>query len=101
MSDGTAQTADPAGWAAPGRRCAQGGQFSEPSDGYPPARSGRGGIRAPLFRRADYQDSDHRGVVIEKGFQEGGRLLREQGIHLESLAVISSVEDGRITFAEE
>ncbi len=39
--------------------------------------------------------------MIEKGFQEGGRLLREQGIHLESLAVISSVEDGRITFAEE
>lgn len=41
------------------------------------------------------------GVVIEKGFQEGGRLLRVQGIRLESLAVIASVEDGRITFAEE
>lgn len=39
--------------------------------------------------------------MIEKGFQEGGRLLRVQGIRLESLAVIASVEDGRITFAEE
>ena len=40
------------------------------------------------------------GVVIEKGFQEGGRLLREQGIRLESLAILSSVEGGRIVFAE-
>ena len=40
------------------------------------------------------------GVVIEKGFQDGGRLLREQGIRLESLAILSSVEDGRIVFAE-
>lgn len=38
--------------------------------------------------------------MIEKGFQEGGRLLREQGIRLESLAILSSVEGGRIVFAE-
>ena len=27
------------------------------------------------------------GIVIEKGFQQGGQMIREQGIHLESLAV--------------
>lgn len=39
------------------------------------------------------------GIVIEKGFQKGGELIRKQGIHLESLAIIDkmSVEDG-ITF---
>jgi xanthine phosphoribosyltransferase len=31
------------------------------------------------------------GVVIEKGFQNGGRRLRERGIRLESLAVIESM----------
>ena len=36
------------------------------------------------------------GVVIEKGFQEGGRLIRETGVRLESLAVVSSLTDGRI-----
>lgn len=40
------------------------------------------------------------GIVIEKGFQEGGRLLREQGIRVESLAIISSISNGTVTFAE-
>ena len=40
------------------------------------------------------------GIVIEKGFQEGGKLLREQGIQVESLAIISSISGGTITFAE-
>jgi xanthine phosphoribosyltransferase len=31
------------------------------------------------------------GVVIEKGFQQGGRRLREQHIRLESLAIISDM----------
>ncbi|MDR1787051.1 MAG: xanthine phosphoribosyltransferase [Treponema sp.] len=31
------------------------------------------------------------GIVIEKGFQNGGRRLREKGIRLESLAVIRSM----------
>lgn len=34
------------------------------------------------------------GVVIEKGFQLGGEELRKEGINLESLAIIESVEDG-------
>jgi len=38
-------------------------------------------------------------IVIEKGFQEGGRLLRDKGLRIESLAIIDSmsVENG-ITF---
>lgn len=38
-------------------------------------------------------------VCIEKGFQKGGQYLREQGIRLESLAIIEEMnEDGSITF---
>ena len=40
------------------------------------------------------------GIVIEKGFQEGGQLLRSQGIRLESLAIIDSMEDGVIRFRD-
>lgn len=39
------------------------------------------------------------GIVIEKGFQPGGAMLRERGVHLESLAILSSIADGQITFA--
>ncbi len=39
------------------------------------------------------------GIAIEKGFQEGGRLLREQGLRVESLAIIKAIgEDGEIEF---
>ena len=39
------------------------------------------------------------GIVIEKGFQRGGQLIREKGIRLESLAVIDSMtDDGKIFF---
>lgn len=41
------------------------------------------------------------GIVIEKGFQDGGKLLREQGIRVESLAIVESLEDGNVTFATE
>lgn len=40
------------------------------------------------------------GIVIEKGFQDGGRLLREQGVNLQSLAIVDSIENGVITFRE-
>ena len=33
------------------------------------------------------------GIVIEKGFQPGGRILREQGIRIESLAIIDKVDE--------
>ena len=37
------------------------------------------------------------GFLIEKGFQSGGKELRERGIHVESLAIIDSLEDCTIT----
>ena len=40
------------------------------------------------------------GIVIEKGFQDGGRMLRAQGVRVESLAIVSSISGGKITFAE-
>lgn len=43
------------------------------------------------------------GIVIEKGFQQGGDLLRSQGIRIESLAVIESMDEktGEIVFRDE
>ncbi|QED48376.1 xanthine phosphoribosyltransferase [Cytobacillus dafuensis] len=38
------------------------------------------------------------GIVIEKGFQDGGKILREQGYRVESLARIGSLENGIVTF---
>ncbi|MBS7528257.1 xanthine phosphoribosyltransferase [Fusibacter paucivorans] len=38
------------------------------------------------------------GIVIEKGFQEGGKLLRERSVHLESLAIIDGFENGKVIF---
>ncbi|VDG97847.1 Xanthine phosphoribosyltransferase [Lysinibacillus sphaericus] len=40
------------------------------------------------------------GIVIEKGFQPGGTMLREKGLRVESLAIIESLEDLQITFKE-
>ena len=43
------------------------------------------------------------GIVIEKGFQPGGDELRKKGIHLESLAIVESMDEktGTITFREQ
>ena len=38
------------------------------------------------------------GIVIEKGFQQGGRVLREQGVRIESLANIKSLANGKVEF---
>ena len=40
------------------------------------------------------------GIVIEKGFQNGGDKLRSQGIHVESLAIIDSLDDCKITLKQ-
>ena len=40
------------------------------------------------------------GIAIEKGFQNGGKLLRETGIPVRSLAIIESMTDDSICFAE-
>ena len=43
------------------------------------------------------------GIVIEKGFQEGGERIRNLGYWLESLAIVESMdaETGDITFREQ
>ena len=38
------------------------------------------------------------GIVIEKGFQQGGDALREKGIRVESLAIVDSMSDDSLTF---
>ncbi|HOB11839.1 MAG TPA: xanthine phosphoribosyltransferase [Syntrophomonadaceae bacterium] len=40
------------------------------------------------------------GIVIEKGFQEGGQRLREQGIKVVSLAIIDAMDENHIQFRE-
>ena len=43
------------------------------------------------------------GIVIEKGFQVGGQIIRNLGVHLESLAIVDAMdaETGTITFREQ
>lgn len=43
------------------------------------------------------------GIAIEKGFQTGGSLIRSKGVHLESLAIVESMNaaDGSIEFREQ
>ena len=43
------------------------------------------------------------GIVIEKGFQEGGERLRNLGYHLESLAIVEEMDSrtGAIRFREQ
>ena len=36
------------------------------------------------------------GIGIEKGFQPGGKKLREAGVHLKSLAVVERIDNGQI-----
>ncbi len=38
------------------------------------------------------------GIAVEKVFQGGGNLLREQGMRVESLAMIASMDDNSLTF---
>ena len=40
------------------------------------------------------------GIAIEKGFQDGGKSLRERGYQVESLAIVESMNDetGEIIF---
>ena len=43
------------------------------------------------------------GIVIEKGFQMGGRVIRNLGYHLESLAIVDAMDPEKesITFREQ
>lgn len=38
------------------------------------------------------------GIAIEKGFQPGGKMIRDNGIKVESLAIVDSMKDGKIKF---
>jgi xanthine phosphoribosyltransferase len=40
------------------------------------------------------------GIVIEKSFQEGRKLIEEKGVQLESLAIIAGIEQGQVIFKE-
>lgn len=41
------------------------------------------------------------GIAIEKGFQPGGKELREKGYKVRSLAIIDSMNDGKISFRSD
>lgn len=41
------------------------------------------------------------GIVIEKSFQDGAKMLSDQGIRVESLAHVASLANGEVTFKSE
>jgi len=41
------------------------------------------------------------GIAVEKGFQPGGRKLRDAGVKVVSLAIVDAIEDGRIVLRDE
>ncbi|WP_059049809.1 xanthine phosphoribosyltransferase [Paenibacillus senegalimassiliensis] len=41
------------------------------------------------------------GIVIEKSFQPGARLLAEAGYRVDSLVRIASLDEGKVTFVEQ
>lgn len=43
------------------------------------------------------------GIAVEKGFQEGGKLLRSKGVRVESLAIVDAMDErtGEIVFRKQ
>ncbi len=41
------------------------------------------------------------GIAIEKGFQPGGKNLRQKGYKVRSLAIVDAMADGEITFRQD
>ena len=41
------------------------------------------------------------GIAVEKGFQPGGRALREAGAHLKSLVTVKEIRDGRLILEDD
>ena len=43
------------------------------------------------------------GIAVEKGFQSGGRIIRNLGFQLESLAIVESMDasTGEVVFREQ
>ncbi len=63
----------------------------------------RGGALDGLIRIVDDSGAHlvGAGIVIEKAFQGGGDIIRSRGIRVESLAIVESVENGRIVFRDQ
>lgn len=40
------------------------------------------------------------GICIEKGFQEGGKIIRSMGVNLQSLAIVGEDAEGKLMFYE-
>ena len=41
------------------------------------------------------------GIAVEKGFQPGGKQLREAGVRVKSLAIVDRIENGKIILRSE
>lgn len=41
------------------------------------------------------------GILIEKVYQDGGRIIRDKGIRVESLARVAALRDGKVIFVED
>lgn len=41
------------------------------------------------------------GIGIEKGFMPGGKNIRAMGVNIQSLAVVTGIEDGKILLADD
>lgn len=41
------------------------------------------------------------GIAVEKGFQPGGKALREAGVRVKSLAIVKEIRDGKILLEED
>lgn len=58
-----------------------------------------------LLELADEADAtvEGIGIAVEKGFQQGGELIRSKGYQLESLAIVESMDSttGEIKFREQ
>ena len=56
--------------------------------------------KAPAYLGSSFAFLAPAGIVIEKGFQTGGKQIRNMGIRLESLAIIDSMTDTSLTFRD-
>ena len=41
------------------------------------------------------------GIAIEKGFQQGGKIIRDKGYDLKSLAIVDSMDNNELIFREQ
>ena len=41
------------------------------------------------------------GIAIEKGFQQGGQIIRDKGYDLKSLAIVDSMDNNELIFREQ